>query len=494
MYLIGFDIGSSSIKVALAEINTGRKIGLVQYPPTEMAIDAPLAGWAEQNPEDWWTYACKASNLILEETGVAAADIQAIGIAYQMHGLVSVDKSGDTVRPAIIWCDSRAVETGRAAFDGLGHDYCLAHYLNSPGNFTASKFRWIQENEPESFAKIDKIMLPGDYIAFRMSGDIKTTTTGLSEGIFWDFKNGSLAKKLFNYFDLSTDQMPEVTENFSVQSTLTEEAAKELGLAIGTPITYRAGDQPNNAMALNVLNPGEIAATGGTSGVVYAVVDKPIYDLKSRVNGFAHVNHKIDKTRVGILLCINGAGSQYGWVRKYIAPAGVSYSDMEIEANKIAIGSEGLVVIPFGNGAERMLENRNLHAHFHAMDLNRHKHGHIYRATLEGIAFAFVFGINIMRDLGIEPKVIRVGNDNLFLSDIFSQTISNLTGATIEMMDSTGALGAALAAGVGIGVFSSIEEAQGKNKVVKSITPQQRISSYEKAYQVWKGELDKLLA
>ena len=493
MYLLGFDIGSSSVKVALAEISSGKKIGLAQYPLVEMDIKAPQAGWAEQAPEDWWAYACKATKMLLEETEISADNIKAIGIAYQMHGLVSLDGLGDTIRPAIIWCDSRAVETGQSAFDDLGHSFCLEHYLNSPGNFTASKLRWVKENEPELFAKIDKIMLPGDYIAYRMSGDIKTTITGLSEGIFWDFKNNSLATDLLTHYGLSSDQIPEITENFSIQAELSKEAAEEMGLLAGIPITYRAGDQPNNAMALNVLNPGEIAATGGTSGVVYAVVDEPLYDLKSRVNGFAHVNHELENTRIGILLCINGAGSQYGWVRKHIATSGLSYFDMEAEAKNISIGSDGLVVMPFGNGAERMLENKNLHAHFHKLDLNRHGQRHIYRATLEGIAFAFVYGIDILKDLGIEVNIIRVGNDNLFLSDIFSQTISNLTGATIEMIDSTGALGAALAAGVGVGAFDSIEEAQEKNEVVKSIKPESNISSYQHAYISWKKELDKLV-
>ncbi len=493
MYAIGYDVGSSSIKVSLVNLATGQIEGLAQSPKVEMEISAPQEGWAEQDPKMWWQHICTATQELLSKSSINSQEIKAIGIAYQMHGLVAVDQDGKTVRPSIIWCDSRAVAIGEHAFADLGATYCLSHYLNSPGNFTASKLSWVKENEPEKYAQIDKVMLPGDYIAYRMTGDIQTTVTGLSEGIFWDFKEQQLSHRLIQQYDLDEEMVPPITDNFQIQSRLNSEAAKVLGLHPGTPITYRAGDQPNNAMTLNILNPGEIAATGGTSGVVYAVTDQPAYDPKSRVNGFAHVNHHPDEPRIGILLCINGAGIQYSWVKKNIAPNSTSYLDMEQAAATIPVGSDGLVITPFGNGAERMFENKNLGAQWHHLDLNRHSQAHIYRATLEGIAFAFCYGIDILKSMDITLEVMRVGNDNLFQSPIFSQTIANLTGATIEMLEATGASGAALAAGVGIGAFATVQEAQGRANVLTSFHPTTNLTSYRNAYKIWEHSLNSAL-
>lgn len=493
MYLLGYDIGSSSIKAALVDANTGEKLAVVQHPASEMAIHAPETGWAEQHPDTWWRHVCLATKQLLEDTGVRSHDVKGIGIAYQMHGLVMLDKDGDVIRPAIIWCDSRAVAIGQKAFDLLGHDRCLRHMLNSPGNFTASKLRWVQEHEPEIFRDCARIMLPGDYIAYKLSGVMQTTATGLSEGVLWDFQNDQPARMLLDHFELDSKLLAEIVPCIGHQSTVSAWAAAQTGLAEGTPIAYRAGDQPNNAMSLNVLNPGEVAATGGTSGVVYGVVDKPVYDPASRVNGFAHVNHSSQQTRIGILLCINGAGIQYGWMRKMIAP-GAPYPTLEQKAGKVPVGSDGLCIIPFGNGAERILENKDIGAHICNLQLNRHQHEHLIRATLEGVAFAFVYGTEILKEMQLDTSVIKVGNDNLFQSDIFARTLSTLTGARIIMLDTTGAVGAALAAGVGIGYYTGFEEAMSHLKVVNEIDPDSReTDAYQSAYLRWKGSLERLL-
>ena len=493
MYLLGFDIGSSSIKAALAEFSSGKRVKLVQEPASEMAIDAPQSGWAEQDPELWWGYVCAATKKLLSESQIKPSDIKSIGIAYQMHGLVALDSHDNLVRPAIIWCDGRAVQIGADAFDQLGESYCLEHYLNSPGNFTASKLKWVKENEPAVYARISKIMLPGDFIAYRMTDQIRTTVTGLSEGVFWDFKAHSLATELLKHYEIDPALIPESVENLTVQGRLSKTAAESMGLHPGTPITYRAGDQPNNAMALNVLKPGEVAATGGTSGVVYAVTDQPYYDKQSRVNGFAHVNHQLKIPRIGILLCINGAGIQYGWIKQHISQEGQTYFDLEKEAASVPVGSDGLLITPFGNGSERMFENKNLGAKIHFLEFNRHGRAHLYRATLEGIAFAFVYGITIMQEMGIHINVLRVGNDNLFLSEIFSQTIANLTGARIEMLDTNGALGAALASGVGVGAFASLADAQARIPIVKITEPNPDHPDHEAAYAKWRVALQNAL-
>ncbi len=492
MYLLGYDIGSSSIKIALIDAITGKTVEILRHPEQEMAIIAKQANWAEQNPEIWWTYLCEGTKRILSKSNIPSNQIQAIGIAYQMHGLVCIDKNYEAIRDAIIWCDSRAVDIGNQAFKAIGEKLCLNNLLNSPGNFTASKLKWIKENEQENYARIHKIMLPGDFIAMKMTDEITTTISGLSEGVFWDFQNNEISKDVLNHYNFNKKLFPTIKNTFSKQGKLTENAAKQLGLIPNIPITYRAGDQPNNALSLNVLNNGEVAATGGTSGVVYAVTDKPLFDLKSRVNGFAHVNYTTDNQRIGILLCINGAGILNSWL-KQIAGKDLSYQEMNILANQIPIGSDDLIILPFGNGAERVLENKNISSNIVGLNFNRHTNAHLFRAGLEGIAFAFVYGINILKEMGIEINVMRVGNDNLFQSKIFAETIATLAACKIEIIETTGAIGAAKAAGVGVGIFDSVEEAMKDVDVLEVIEPNLAKAKYEKSYEKWKQELDKFL-
>ncbi len=430
---------------------------------------------------------------LLQRTGISPADIAAIGISYQMHGLVAIDGAGKVVRPSIIWCDSRAVGIGDKAFLDIGEDYCLRHYLNGPGNFTASKLKWVKDNEPEHYERIRYFMLPGDYIAFRMTGEPLTTISGLSEGILWDFAENGVARRLLDHYGIDRSMIPPLAPTFGEQGRLTEAAAGFLGLKAGVPVTYRAGDQPNNALALNVLNPGEVAATGGTSGVVYGLVDRLVYDRQNRVNSFAHVNHSPQTPRIGVLLCINGAGSLYGWMRKQVAADGVSYDDMERMAATVPAGSDGLRIIPFGNGAERMLGNRNNGASVVNMHFNRHGRQHLYRAALEGVAFSFVYGMKVLQELGLNVSVMRVGNDNLFLSAIFSRTIAQLLGCRIEMLRTTGAAGAAIASGAGTGLWPGVQEGLSALEHLHTYEPQGSNADIQDAYAHWSFCLDKLI-
>ena len=493
MVLLGYDVGSSSIKAALVNAENGSTLAVAQFPDKEMEILSPHSGWAEQDPELWWDNLCQVTQKLLEKHPVQVDDIKGIGIAYQMHGLVLVDKNHQVLRPSIIWCDSRAVEIGNQAFQEIGEEICLSHFLNSPGNFTASKLKWVKDHEPSVYERIHKAMLPGDYIAMKMTGEINTTISGLSEGIFWDFKENAIARILLDYYGINQTLLPDVVPTFSVHGQLTSEAARSLGLKPGIPISYRAGDQPNNALSLNVLNPGEVAATGGTSGVIYGIVDKPIYDPQSRVNGFAHVNHHPENPRIGVLLCINGAGILYSWIKQQMAGQGSTYSELEKMMEAIPIGSDGLRLIPFGNGAERMLNNRDIGSRIINLQFNRHQKPHMYRASLEGIAFSFVYGMNILRGMGIHPETIKVGNDNLFQSRIFSNTIANTMNCSIEVMETTGAVGAAKASGVATKVFASLEEALGTVLVVANYSPSPNPEGYKQAFNTWKKDLENSL-
>ena len=489
-YLLGFDVGSSSVKASLVDMESGQCAASAFYPESEAPIKAVKAGWAEQNPEDWWQYLKLSLRKIMAETGATGEQVKAIGISYQMHGLVCVDKELKPLRDAIIWCDSRAVPYGERAFNELGSELCLSHLLNSPGNFTASKLAWVKENEPELFEKIHKIMLPGDFIALKLSGVCNTTASGLSEGMLWDFKENRPAKFLMDYFGFPESVLPEVVPTFSVQSQVSRAAAEELGLQEGTPICYRAGDQPNNALSLNVFNPGEIAATAGTSGVVYGVLGNVNYDPKSRVNTFAHVNHTAEANRLGVLLCINGTGILNAWMRRTVAPEGISYAEMNEMMAAVPIGSEGVSVIPFGNGAERVLENREVGASIHGINFNKHTKAHLMRAAQEGIVFSFCYGMEIMRQMGMQIQKIHAGKANMFLSDIFRQTLASTSGATIELLETDGSVGAAKGAGMGCGFYKDHDEAFASLKRLAVIEPDlARRDEYLAAYERWKSLL-----
>ncbi len=494
MYLLGYDVGSSSVKASLINAESGRSVASAFYPKKEMKITAPKPGWAEQDPDQWWSNLRLATNDVMQAAEIDPSSIKSIGIAYQMHGLVLVDKDYNLLRSSIIWCDSRAVSHGDHAMEKIGQDRCLSHLLNSPGNFTASKLSWVIMNEPEIYEKAYKFMLPGDYIAMKLTGEINTTISGLSEGIMWDFQENSLADFLLEYYGIHQHLVPEIVPTFSEQGRLSTTAAEELGLVPGIRLAYRAGDQPNNAFSLNVLNPGEIAATAGTSGVVYGVSDEVKYDPLSRVNTFAHVNHSPELNRLGVLLCINGTGIQYSWLRQHLAQREMNYMALNDLALEAPIGSDGLMMLPFGNGAERMLGNKDVGATVKNINFNIHNSAHLVRAAQEGVAFAMHYGMEILREIGINPTVIRAGWANMFLSRVFRETLAEISGATIELYDTDGSIGAANGAGIGSGIFGSFEEAfENLNRRMVVEPTNKDAEKYTESYQQWKAVLEKCI-
>jgi xylulokinase len=493
MYLLGIDIGSSSVKVSLIDGETGSSVASSFHPKQEMTITAHKAGWAEQEPGLWWKNLKLALKDVLTESGIEPESINSIGISYQMHGLVMIDKNREVIRPSIIWCDSRATAIGDRAFEEIGGQRCLTNLLNSPGNFTASKLKWVKDYEPELFDRVYKIMLPGDYIAMKLTGEIQTTVSGLSEGIMWNFRENKLADMLFETYGFSEDIIPEIVPTFGEQGNISAEAAAELGLSTKTKISYRAGDQPNNALSLNVLNPGEIATTAGTSGVVYGVSSEVKYDPQSRVNTFAHVNHSIGKPRLGVLLCINGTGILNAWLKRMVGE-NLSYNEMNELAAAIPVGSVGLNILPFGNGAERVLNNKNIGSVFSGLNFNIHQKGHLLRAAQEGIVFSFKYGMDIMQNIGINASVIRAGKANMFLSPVFRDTLAGVTGATIELYNTDGSEGAARGAGIGSGYYKNSGEAFASLKKLEVIEPDNsKVEQYQNAYANWKDQLEKAI-
>ena len=489
-YLLGLDVGSRSVKVSLVDIDNGQAAASAFFPKHEAPISAPRKGWAEQDPDSWWKYAKQSVAQVMADTGAKPDEVKAVGISYQMHGLVCVDKNQQPLRPSIIWCDSRAVQEGNRAFTALGSDWCMGHLLNSPGNFTAAKLAWVKDNEPELFSPIDKVMLPGDYIAMRLTGEACTTVSGLSEGTLWDFKSQQTADRLLDYYGIPATLLPRIVPTFGEQGRLTEAAAKEMGLQVGTPVSYRAGDQPNNALSLNVFNPGEIASTAGTSGVVYGVLGQPACDAKSRVNVFAHVNYTKEQERLGVLLCINGTGILNAWMHRNVVPEGVGYAEMNDLAAEAPIGSDGVVVIPFGNGAERILENKEMGCSIHGINFNKHNRSHLLRAAQEGIVFSFCYGMEIMGQMGMDIHRIHAGKANMFLSPLFRDTLAGVSGATINLYDTDGSVGAAKGAGIGCGIYKDHDEAFASLRLLQTIVPdEQHRADYQAAYERWKEQL-----
>lgn len=488
MLFLGIDVGSSSVKLSVIDGQTGACLDAISYPELELAIASPSPGFAEQNPEVWWDSVCNGFMSLKARGNFSARDIRAIGISYQMHGLVVVDRHQQVLRPAIIWCDSRALPLGETALAELGRDYCFSHLLNSPGNFTAAKLRWVQLHQPELFKRIHKIMLPGDFIAMKLSGVINTTASGLSEAALWDFKTQQLAHEVLAHWDMDPQLIPDLVPTFGVQSIVCARVAAELGLDEKVAICYRAGDQPNNAFSLNVLEPGEVAATAGTSGVIYSVTAKPVADIESRVNTFLHVTHTNVKPRNGVLVCVNGCGRAYSWLRQLVSSAGtnISYPQLNTLAQSIPVGSEGLLVHPFGNGTERIFKNQQQGAQLHHLDFNRHGLGHLVRATQEGIVFSLNQGFDVLKSLGSQCNVIRAGNSNLFLSDMFTQAFANTTQVAVELLDTNGAEGAARAAAIGGGYYQSATEAFSGLKRLSLVEPQPALlAQYQDCYQSW---------
>jgi len=492
MLLLGIDLGTSSVKVSVVDVESQRSIASAVFPESEAAILSPRPGWAEQSPDQWWEYVQQAILACHAGAKYDPKQIAAIGIAYQMHGLVMVDKEQQAIRNSIIWCDSRAVDTGNKAFHEIGESFCLSHFLNSPGNFTASKLAWVKENEPAIYEKASRIMLPGDFIALKMTGDTTTTISALSEGVFWDFMDNRISEEILRYFGFDHSLFPDIQPVFSIHGNLLESVASKLSLKTGIPVAYKSGDQPNNALSLNVLEPGEVAATAGTSGVIYGVCDELIYDQQSRINSFAHVNHDNDQHRIGVLLCINGTGIFNRWIRQ-IAGANQTYSSLNKMASEIPAGSEGLLALPFGNGAERMLGNLTIGGHIHGLDFNIHTTAHLVRAVQEGIAFSFRYGLDIMRGNGINPSVIRAGKSNLFLSDVFTAGFVEATNTTLEFYEGDGSFGAAIGAGIGAGIYKSAKEALQQRRPIGTVNPSAADNIYQDRYAAWKDRLDQQL-
>ncbi len=489
MLLLGIDLGTSFIKVSVIDSISQSCIASVQYPEKEVSIVSIQSGWAEQSPDQWW-FDIKQAIINLNKTRkYNPNDIKAIGISYQMHGLVLIDKKGNVLRDSIIWCDSRAVSYGAKAEEKIGKEKCYTHLLNAPGNFTASKLAWVKENEPSIYDDIYKVLLPGDFISYRMTNELSTTPSALSEGVFWDFKKNNISIDILNYFDFDKSIFPEIKDVFSNHGQLSNDVALELNLNPQIPITYKAGDQPNNAFSLNVIEHGEFAATAGTSGVIYGIINTLNGEINAKINRFAHVNHDKDSVRIGTLLCVNGAGIMNKYIKQKFG-SDLSYHTFDDLAATVTPGSNGLHILPFGNGAERIFDNRTIGAHIENLDLNKHESPHFFRAVQEGVAFSFKYGFEHMCSSNFFPIKIKAAKSNMFKSPVFKEAFVNLIGVSLEIYDTDGSIGAAKGSGVIIGAYSSPLDACTIQKPIEKIFPTKE-TLYNELYNDWLISLKK---
>ncbi|WP_339655368.1 FGGY-family carbohydrate kinase, partial [uncultured Salegentibacter sp.] len=346
---------------------------------------------------------------------------------------------------------------------------------------------------PENFKKASIMMLPGDYIAAKLSETPQISTSGLSEAALWDFSKGKLATEVLDKMGLSEDFIPEIVPSFGDQATVSSAIANELGLDPDTKINYRAGDQPNNAFSLNALKPGDIATTAGTSAVMYAVSAENTFDPESRVNTFLHVNNTEKAKHNGVLLCINGSGILYQWLRKIISVGReelIPYEKLNEEAAKVEPGSKGLRFYPFGNGVERIFSNKEVNSGIENLNYNIHQPAHLIRSACEGIVFAMNYGFEVMQSIGVEGKVVRAGKDNLFLSPVFREIFVNTTQTTLELYNTSGAEGAARGAAVGYGFYKEFDDAFTSLKCLERMEPDPKLSKqYQEIYQEWKQNI-----
>lgn len=437
MAFLGIDVGTSSVKVSIVGEDGVILASATAPASSERAINSPNPNWAEQNPEDWWEDAQQAIlNLPLE----ARLQVEAIGIAYQMHGLVLVDSQFQPVRPSIIWCDGRNIQESQILAESLGLDALENRLLNKPGTLTLAKLAWVAEHEPETLAKAHTFGLPGDFIAYKLTGEWSTTKSGYSEMVGWDFGASIPFEEGFRKAGWKLP-LPEARPNLEEGAPIQKVIAEKLGLPPSARVTYRAGDQPNNAFGLGVLQQGETAISAGTSGVLYGIGDSSP-GLHEGINRFLHVN-----SQIGVLMCLNGVGSALAFARRtwFQNQSYEALSELASQANP----ENCPYFFPFGNGAERILSERAFSG-FTELDFNRHNLPELARSVFEGIAFAYRLGSEKMEKAGCLSKVVNGTESGLLKSSFFAQLLANELQVELILSEGDGSTAAARGAALGI--------------------------------------------
>ncbi|MBL7140937.1 MAG: xylulokinase [Planctomycetes bacterium] len=461
-YLLGIDIGTSGTKTLLVD-PAGRIAAAVTV---EYPAYAPRPAWSEQDPEDWWQATVTSIRQVLKKARAKAADVTGLGLSGQMHGSVFLDKSGKVLRRAILWNDQRTGAECDAITQAAGGRRALIRMVSNPAltGFTAPKILWVRKHEPRLYDRTTKILLPKDYVRYRLTGEFATEVSDASGTLLLDVKRRRWSTKLLGLLQIDRALLPEVYESQEVSGRLTAAAARATGLAVGTPVVGGGGDQAAGAVGNGIVRRGVISATLGTSGVVFAHADHVETDPEGRVHTFCHAVE--GKWHVmGVVLA---AGGSLQWFRNTLCQDLVRkakrekvdpYELITAEAAAVPPGSDGLYFLPYLTGERTPHADPNARAAWIGLS-NMHTRAHMARAVLEGATYAMRDCLEIIQGMGVPVKEIRVAGGGArsrfwraLQADIYKQpvwTVSSEEGP---------AYGVALLAGVGTGVWSSVPEA-----------------------------------
>jgi xylulokinase len=455
--LLGIDVGTGGTRAALVDPR-GRVIGAAT------AEHAPMSsrrfGWAEQSPEDWWRAACQAIRECLAKTSVSAAEVSAIGLTGQMHGLVLLDAQDRVVRPAIIWCDQRTEQECRDITQRVGAERLIELTANPAlTGFTLPKIWWVRRHEPELWARVRSLMLPKDYVRFRLTGERAIDVADASGTLMFDVVHRRWSQEMLKISQLDEALLPKVFESVEISAYVHQDGANQAGLRPGIPVVAGAGDQAAGAVGMGIVKPGAVSATIGTSGVVFAATSAPVLEPHGRIHTFCHAI----PNRWHVMGVTQGAGLSLRWFRDQFG-AGADdgrdpYDRLADEAAQAPAGADGLLWAPYLMGERTPHLDPNARGALVGITA-QHTRAHVIRAILEGVAFSLRDSLTLFREIGVPIESIRLGGGGA-RSPLWQQIQADIYGMPVELIeaDEGGAYGAALLAGVGSGNWSSVEAA-----------------------------------
>jgi xylulokinase len=463
--VLGIDVGTGGTRAVLLD-QAGRVLGAATAEHAEMA--SPQLGWAEQDPRDWWRAAQVAIGECLTAAGATGPEVFAVGLSGQMHGLVLLDGAGEVVRPALLWCDQRTEEECREITERVGAKRLIELVANPAlTGFTLPKIWWVRKHELELWSRVRSIMLPKDYVRFKLTGARATDVADASGTLLFDVVRRRWSAEMLEASDLRAEILPKVFESPEITARVTKDGAAASGLREGTPVVAGGGDQAAGAVGMGIVAPGNVSATIGTSGVVFAATSDPVVEPKGRIHTFCHAI----PGRWHVMGVTQGAGLSLRWFRDQFA-GGASYDTLMIEAAAAPAGSDGLLWAPYLMGERTPHLDPNARGALVGLTA-QHTRAHVIRAILEGVAFSLRDTFTIFRELGVPVKSIRLGGGGA-RSYLWQQVQADIYGMPVDLVaaEEGAAYGAALLAGVGAGVWPSVDAAcETAVRVAKRVEP-----------------------
>ena len=491
MSFLGIDVGTGGTR-ALVIDTKGNVVASASAEHQHFA--SPKPGWAEQSPQDWWRACGEAVRKVLQSGSVRAEDISCVGFSGQMHGAVLLDSKDEVVRPALIWCDQRSEAQSAELERMFGRDTLIRLTCNPPlTNFTLTKFLWVRENEPQNWSRVAHVMLPKDYVRFRLTGERAIDMADASGTLLLDVTNRRWSKEVLDKTDIKESLLPALFESPDVCGKISAAGAEATGLKVGTPVVAGAGDQAAGAVGMGIARVGAVSATIGTSGVVFASTDRPAMDPQGRLHTFCHAI----PGRWHVMGVTQSAGLSLRWYRDNFGAAspGVQKKDgrdpydvFAEEAATAPAGSEGAFWVPYLMGERTPHLDPNARAALVGLSAS-HTRAHVIRSIMEGVAFSLKDSFTIFEEMKIPVTSIRLGGGGA-RSPLWRQIQADVYGREVEIVaaEEGAAYGAAILAGTGAKEWSSVEEAcDAIVRVAKRIPPSQKDSStMQQAYGTYR--------